>query len=74
MPYLKPKSKPFERMGRLLKGYDLKAPRLAAVLGCSENTARSRLDDPGSLTGHEWEKIQRLGHIPAEEIRECFLR
>ena len=73
MPYTKPKPTPFNGMKRLLLGYELTAPRLATVLGCSEPTARTRLNNPGSLTVEELDKIRRIGHVPIEEIRERML-
>lgn len=73
MPYLKPKPRPFDGMRRLLLGYELNAARLSTVLGCSEPTARSRLNNPGTLTVEELDKIRRFGHVPVEEIREKVL-
>ena len=60
-------------MKRLLLGYQLTAPRLATVLGCSQPTARARLENPGTLTIEELDKIRRIGHVPIEEIRERML-
>lgn len=73
MPNIK-KTRPFEKTRRLLLGYELTAPRLADVLGCSVPTARQRLEDPGSLTVAELARINRAGHIPIEEIREALLQ
>ena len=73
MPYIKPPKRPFEKMRRLLLGYELTAPKLSVVLGCSQPTARQRLNDPGLLTIAELDKIHRLGRVPIEEIREAFL-
>ncbi len=73
MPYIKPKPKAHDAMGRLLRGYEMTGPRLATVLGCCENTARAKLEDPGRLTLVDLDRIRRLGHIPAEEIREKVL-
>lgn len=70
MPYIK---KPQSGMKRLLLGYDLTAPRLATVLGCSIPTARARLNDPSQLTLADLDKIRRIGHVPIEEIRERVL-
>ena len=74
MPYTKTPPLPFEKTRRLLLGYELNAPRLAGILGCSENTARARLADPGSLTVAELAKINRSGHVPIEEIRDALLQ
>ena len=70
MPYIK---KQQSGMTRLLLGYELTAPRLATVLGCSENTARLRLNDPSTLTLAELDRIRRFGHVPVEEIRNRVL-
>lgn len=74
MPYIKPTKKPFEKMRRLLLGYELTASKLASILGCSLPTARQRLNNPGLITTEEWSKISRIGHVPIEEIREVFLQ
>lgn len=63
-----------EKSRRLLKGYDLNAPKLAVILGCSEPTARKKINDPGLLNGNEWLRINRVGKIPIEEIKEVILR
>lgn len=73
MPYVKPVKRPYERTRRLLLGYELTAPRLAGILDCSVPTARQRLNDPGTITTEEWDRICRFGHVPIEEIREAFL-
>ena len=72
MPYLR-RTEPHERSKRLLKGYDVTASRLSTILNCSETTARSRLRNPGTLSGDEWLLISKRGHVPIEEIREVFL-
>ena len=70
---LKAPQQPFIKLRRLLLSYELNAPRLAAVLGCSVPTARHRINDPGSLTMAELSKINRFGHVPIEEIRDAVL-
>ena len=72
MPYLKPRETPFAEVARLLKGYDLKGPSLAAVLACGEQKARSRLQNPGDLTLAELARICRNAHIPADELRNAI--
>lgn len=74
MPYIKPKEPPFIRVRRLLLGYEMTPQSLAAVLECSENTARARLRSPETLTLGELDKISRRGHIPMEEIRAALVR
>ena len=69
MPYKKP-DKPFLGMYRLLKGYDLDAPALAKVLGCSVPTARAKLDDPQRINLGDLAKIHRYGHIEWGAIQE----
>jgi len=70
MPYLKD-DKPFADVERLLRGRKLTGSRLARVLGMSEQTARARLQCPGTFTLNELQKICAYGHVPAEEIREA---
>ena len=72
MPYVR-KNDPHEKARMLLRCYDIGPQKLAVILGKSEPTARSRLRNPGSLTGNEWMKIHRKGHVPIDEIREAFL-
>lgn len=72
MPYIKPKEKPYGRMVRLLKGYDLTGRRLAEVLGVAPSTAYSRLERPETLTLGELDRIVRVGHVPLEEIRAAI--
>lgn len=72
MPYIKPKAEPFEPVARLLKGYDLNAPALATVLGCSAPTARRKLSEPATLTLADLDRINRFGHVPLSELREAL--
>ena len=72
MPYLKRES-PHEKSRRLLKGYEINAVKLAAMIDVSEPTARKRLKNPGLLTGENWLAISRRAHIPVDEIREVIL-
>ncbi len=72
MPYIKPKEGPQEKMKRLLKGYEMNGPKLAAVLRCSEPTARTRLEEPSRLTLGDLQAIRLRAHIPAEELREAI--
>lgn len=72
MPYIKDND-PHKKAKMLLRCYDINPQRLAIILGKSEPTARSRLRNPGSLTGNEWMKIHKKGHVPIDEIREVFL-
>ena len=72
MPYIKRES-PHEKSRRLLKGYDINASRLSKILDCSPTTAKTRIDNPGRLTGDEWLTISRRAHIPLDEIRTVIL-
>lgn len=72
MPRIKPRPIPFESLKRLLLGYGLNGPALAAVLGCTPVTARARLNRPETFTLAELELICRRGHIPVEELRAAI--
>lgn len=61
-------------MKRLLLGYGLNGPALAEVLGCTPNTARRRLESPGTLTLAELELVSRKAHVPMDEIRAAFMK
>lgn len=70
MPYAKPLTPPrYARMTRLLRGYGLTAPKLAEVLNVTTPTARIRLENPSRLTLGDLDRINRLGHVPIDEIR-----
>ena len=73
MPFVK-REVPFAKMQRLLRGYGFNGPKLAEILGCSLGTARDRLNNPGHLTLLELEKINRLGHVPMEEIKNALVK
>lgn len=70
MPYKKQEI-PFIGMRRLLKGYDLDAPALAKVLGCSIPTAREKLNAPERLTLRDLNLIHRYGHIDWATIQSA---
>ena len=72
MPHIKRVGE-HEKSKRVLKGYEINAVKLAAMIGVSEPTARKRLKNPGLLTGNDWLNISRKCHIPVEEIRNVFL-
>jgi len=74
MPYIKKAEPPFVRVARLLKGYGLQGKALAAVLGCSPPTARSRLEKPETLTLAELAMISSRGHVPMDEIRDAIIK
>ena len=74
MPYIKPRAKPFWQMHKLLRGNDINADQLAAVLGCSRPTAKKKLDNPELLTLADLGKINLSGHIPIEDIRDAIVR
>ena len=60
-------------MRRLLKGYDLDGPKLAAILGCSPPTARDRIQHPEKLTLADLDNLRRRGHIPWDEITQALV-
>lgn len=73
MPYTKPLTPPrYARMTRLLRGYELTAPRLAEVLNVTAPTARQKLENPSRLTLGDLDRINRFGHVPLGEIREAI--
>ena len=74
MPYTKKVEVPFVAMQRLLKGREITPSELSRVLGCSEATARSRLNTPEKLTLSELDRICRFGHVPMGEIRNAIVR
>ena len=67
---------PHAQLGRLIIGFlglrHNPAADVAAILGCSENTARARLRYPGDLTVSELISICRGLHIPIEELRAAI--
>lgn len=65
---------PFAPVQRLLRGYGLTAVQLAAILGCSYNTAASRLRNPSLLTLRELELVSVRGGIPMDEVRAAIKR
>ena len=74
MPYIKKPDPPYARMTRLLRGYGLNGPKLAQILGVTPPTGNKRLEQPVTLTIGDLDRINRLGHIPMEEIREAICR
>ena len=74
MPYVKSREVPFVTVRRLLLGRELDATALAKGLGCSYNTAKKRLDNPGSTTLEELDRVCRSGHVPMDDIRAAIIR
>lgn len=72
MPYI-PKVRKYDKSRKLLLAYEVGASKLKDILGCSQPTARKKLNNPGELTGDDWMQISRKAHIPVEEIRGVFL-
>jgi len=64
---------PHAQLARLIIGFlglrHNPAADVAAILGCSENTARSRLKNPGEMTVSELTSLGRGLHIPIEDLR-----
>ena len=63
---------PYSDLHRLLKGYDVNAKWLCAVLGVSHPTALRRLHHPETLTVEELQTISRKCGIPIDRIREVI--
>ena len=67
---------PHARLGRLIVGavglQSNPAAQVAAILKCSENTARARLRCPGDLTLSEATSLARGLHIPIDEFRDAI--
>lgn len=79
MPRVKlaqPKKPPFEKLLQLLYGamgiYGYKAEHLAPIMGCSPNTARRRLENPGEFTLKELSRLSSGLQIPVEELRQAI--
>ena len=67
---------PHEEVSRLIIGFlglrHNPAADVAAILNCSENTARARLRYPGDMTLAEVTAVCRGLHIPIEELRAAI--
>lgn len=73
MPKIKRRETPYDKLLILINGYlTINEKRLEDVLGCSYNTARSRLKDPATITLEEMRKITRSLGIPIEEVRAAL--
>ena len=72
MPYI-PKRSEYDKSRKLLLAYEVTPARLRDILGCSQPTARKKLNNIGELTTADWKMISKRGHIPIEEIRAVFL-
>jgi len=72
MPYKKKPPTSFIEVARLLKGYDINAPALAELLGCSAPTARRKLNSPELLTLKDIGMIAKNAHVPMDEIRQSI--
>ena len=73
MPRLKERPIPFQKMQRLIRGYNYNGNNLEPILGYSAKTIRKKIEDPRELTLGDLEKLCRGGHIPMEEIREAMV-
>lgn len=75
MPYCKPKEIPYEKMRKLLLGYEMNGVKMAAILGLkSATTGKRKLDEPVRLTLGDIDRLNRFGHIPIDELREAMVR
>lgn len=65
-----------EALGALISGtaavHGYGVAKLAGILGTSENTARARIRNPGSLTVDEMTKLGRGLGIPIERLRDAI--
>lgn len=68
MPRTRNQDAPLASMGRLIRGYFGSGEQLAAVLGCTGNTARRRLNNPKEITLGEIIILNQRGHISKEEL------
>ena len=77
MPKLRQREIPHARLGRLLagaaavKGWSLTS-EVATCLKCSENTARSRIRNPGDLKVSELTRLGKDLDIPIDELRAAI--
>lgn len=71
MPYRKPKI-PFQKFVELIRGKGINAPRLAIILECCPNTARSKMKNPELFTLRDIKKIQHRGHIQKVDIWDAI--
>ena len=58
---------------RLLRGYEVNGKSLSVALGCAEETARKKLNDPNRLTVGDLTKIHNKFGIPVDDIRELVI-
>lgn len=72
MPYI-PKRNKYDKSRKLLLAYEISPTRLREILGCSQPTARKKLNNIGELTTEDWQLISKRGHVPIDEIRAVFL-
>lgn len=72
MPYKKKDRLPFQSFTELLRGKGLNSVQLAEVLGCSPNTAMTKLKQPSRFTLRDIARLSHRGHIHIEELREAI--
>lgn len=67
---------PHAKLGQLLAGTVAlrgeTAADVAAILDCCENTARSRIRNPGDLTVDELTRLGRKMGIPIADLRDAI--
>ena len=67
---------PHAKLGQLLAGTAylrrMSTEDIAAAIGRSENTARSRMKNPGDLTVDELVRLGRKMAIPIDELRDAI--
>lgn len=73
---LQTRQPPHAQLGQLIAGTAymrrMSTADLAAAIGRSENTARTRLKNPGDLTVSELTRLGRKLGIPIDELRAAI--
>jgi len=73
---LQTRQPPHAQLGQLIAGAAfmrrMSTADLAAAIGRSENTARTRLKNPGDLTVSELTRLGRTLGIPIDELRAAI--
>lgn len=74
MPYKKPKEIPFQAITELIRGKGITPPKLAVILECSPNTARSKMKNPSKFTLDDLTKIHHRGHLKKDALWNAILQ
>lgn len=68
MPYTRPLPRPFQAVGRLLRGYGVTASGLSGKTGWSYKKCKARLEKPEEIGLEEFRTIARKYHITNDDI------